>query len=446
MPTPDAADLSRRHLLKTGAAAAVLAAAPRVHAAGDDVGEGIQIGLIGCGGRGSGAVLDALGAAHKSIYPGEGYHTEDAAEGAKATRRGVRVVALADLFQDRMDRCAKNLAAVGQPVPEENRFLGFDAYKKLLAIPEINYVILATPPHFRPETFRAAVEAGKNVFMEKPGAVDAPGVRSLLETARLAADKGLAVGAGTQRRHESTYRETIGRIHDGAIGEITHAKCYWNGSEVWTITRQPEWSDMEWQLRNWNYLTWLGGDHIVEQHIHNLDIINWALDAVPLRAVSAVGGRQVRTREVHGNVYDHFAVEYEYPGGVSVFSQCRQINSCKSIVGEDLYGTEGWSNCKNEIRPHDGERWRLRKRSRAGHELEHEHLIESIRTGQPLREAEGLAESTLTAILGREAAYSGQQVTWEDALQSERRLGPTEYALGDYRVPPVAMPGTYRFA
>lgn len=438
-------DLTRRRVLQTGAAATLLVAAPPVHAAGDDVGAGIKIGLIGCGGRGGGAVLDALGAAHKSIYPHSGYHTEDAAEGARATRKGVEVVALADLFRDRIDRCAKNLAAVGQPVAEENQFLGFDAYKKLLAIPEINYVILATPPHFRPATFRAAIEAGKNVFMEKPAAVDAPGVRSILETGRLAAEKGLAVGAGTQRRHESTYRDTIGRLHDGAVGEITHAKCYWNGSEVWTITREPGWSDMEWQLRNWNYLTWLGGDHIVEQHIHNLDIINWTLGAVPIRAVSGVGGRQVRTREVHGNVYDHFAVEYEYPEGVSLFSQCRQINSCRSMVGEEVYGTEGWSNCKNDIRPHDGERWRRRERSRAGHELEHEHLIDSIRSGRPINEAPSLAESTMTAILGREAAYSGQQVTWADAMKSETRLGPAEYALGDHPVPPVPMPGTYRF-
>lgn len=445
MATPNPSGITRRTVLKSGATAALLAAAPRVHAGASDVGEGIKIGLIGCGGRGSGAVLDAVGAARNSIYPGVGYHFEDAQDGAKATREGIKVVALADLFDDRLSRCADNLQRVGQAVPEENRFLGFDAYKKLLAIPEINYVILATPPYFRPQTLMASIQAGKNVFMEKPAAVDAPGVRMVMEAGRLADEKGLGIGAGTQRRHESPYRETIKRIHDGAIGEITHAKCYWNGNEVWLINRRPEWSDMEWQIRNWNYLSWLGGDHIVEQHVHNLDVMNWALDSRPIRAVSGIGGRQVRTREVHGNVYDHFAVEYEYPGGVTMFSQCRQINGCKTIIGEEVFGTKGWSNCENTIRPTEGKRWRLRERGRSGYPQEHENLIDSIRSGKPINEAQTIAESTMTGILGREATYSGTEVTWDQAMASETRLGPAEVTLGDFAVPEVPMPGSHKF-
>jgi predicted dehydrogenase len=442
--------LSRRSFIQ-GSSAAVAGAltalnVPHVHAASLEKDPGVRIGLIGCGGRGTGAVLNAVGAAVKSIYPQEGYHTEDVAEGATRRHQNIQVVALADLFEERLQRCQHNLARLGLNVPSDQCFIGFDAYETLLAHPDINYVILATPPHFRPVHLRAAIEAGKHVFMEKPAAVDVPGVTTVLEAGKLAATKKLGIAAGTQRRHSENYRQTIRRIHDGAIGDIVFAKCYWNGGQIWVIDRQPGWSDMEWQLRNWNYFTWLSGDHIVEQHVHNLDIMNWVLGAHPIKAVSALGGRQSRRGKRHGHVFDHFAVEYEYPNGVTMFSQCRQINNCKNTVGEFVAGSKGKSNCADSIQPAGGDEWRYDQKPANAYEREHQNLIASIRAGEPINEAQTIAESTLTAILGREAAYSGQEVIWDEALRSTTRLGPEEYAFGPHDFPAIARPGTYKFS
>ena len=441
-------DRSRRAFLKqtslavAGAAAVHAAGAPALFAAEDAA---IRIGVIGCGGRGTGAVLDALGAATKVIYPSAGYHTEDVAAGAAIAHKNITVVALADLFPDRLARARGELAKVGIEIPQARAFTGFDAYTQLLAIPEINYVILATPPHFRPQHVMAAVRAGKHVFMEKPCAVDVPGVRLVMEAGELAAQKQLGIAAGTQRRHDRGYQETIKRIRDGAIGEIVYAKAYWNGGQIWVIDREPQWSDVEWQLRNWNYFTWLSGDHIVEQHVHNLDVMNWVLGAHPVRAVSGLGGRQVRTGDRHGHIFDHFAVEFEYPNGVTVFSQCRQIDGCQNIVSEHVVGSLGTSNCANRIDPKSGEKWQFRQDAGSAYRLTHEDLIASILAGTPINEAQAVAESTMTGILGREAVYSGQAVTWEKAMQVQARLGPPEYAMGAYPIPPVAMPGQYRF-
>ena len=405
----------------------------------------IKIGLIGCGGRGTGAVLDALGAATKVIYPAEGYHTEDVAEGTRIAHSNISLVAIADLFEDRLGRAHAQFQKLGIESPKQRRFIGFAAYRQVLAIPEINYVILATPPHFRPQQLMAAVEAGKHVFIEKPAAVDAPGVRLVLQAGELAKSKGLGIASGTQRRHDPGYRETVKRIHDGAIGDIVYAKCYWNGGQIWVIDREPGWTDMEWQLRNWNYFTWLSGDHIVEQHVHNLDVMNWALRSHPIRAVSGLGGRQVRVGDRHGHINDHFSVEYEYPNGVTVFSQCRQINGCQNTVGEVVVGSLGTSNCANRIDPKQGEKWRYSGEGGNAYRLAHEHLIASILAGTPINEAQATAESTMTGILGREAVYGGRAVTWEQAMASQTRLGPPTYAMGPYPIPPVYMPGQYRF-
>ena len=352
-------DSSRRGFLKQTslglAGAAAAAQVPLVHAgsgAAAKVTE-IKIGLIGCGGRGTGATLDALGAATRVIYPAEGYHTEDVAEGAKISHANIKVVALADLFGDRLDRAKGELAKLGIEIAAGRCFTGFDAYLKLLKIPEINYVILATPPHFRPLHLKAAIEAGKNAFIEKPCAVDVPGIHTAIEAGELARKNNLGIAAGTQRRHQHGYIETIMRIKDGAIGDIMYAKAYWNGGQIWVVDKESSWSDMEWQLRNWNYFTWLGGDHIVEQHVHNLDVMNWVLGAHPIKAVSGLGGRQVRTSQREGHIFDHFAVEFEYPNGITVFSQCRQINGCDNIVGEAVIGTKGTSNCETGSRPGD---------------------------------------------------------------------------------------------
>ncbi len=442
-------DLSRRQFLKRSSLALAGAAAagfPLVNTAHAAAGIEVKIGLIGCGGRGNGAVLDALGAATKVVYPATGYHTEDVAQGATIEKKNVRVVALADLFEDRLAGCRAQLAKLGLEIPKKMCFTGFDAYRHLLAVPEINYVVLATPPHFRPAQLKAAIEAGKHVFMEKPVAVDVPGVKTIIEAGELAAQKGLGIAAGTQRRHLKSYQETIRRLHDGAIGDIVYARCYWNGGEIWYIERKAGWSDMEWQLRNWNYFTWLSGDHIVEQHVHNLDIINWVLGAHPVRAVSGLGGRQVRTSPQHGHIFDHFAVEFEYPGGVRMFSQCRQINGCKGMVEEAVVGTAGTSNCRDFIMAKDGGKWRFRDEDPNPYRQEHEDLIASIGAGNPINEARAVAESTMTAIIGREAVYSGKEIEWDAAMKSTTRLGPEEYDFGPYPTPPVAMPGRYRFS
>ncbi len=440
-----ASGISRRQFVRNAAvgAAATAVSWRMVHGALNDDFQ-VKIGLIGCGGRGTGAVLNALGAATHVIYPAAGYHTEDVAENAAVARPNIRVVALADVFADRLQACRAQLERLNIKIPDEHCFVGFDAYRQLLAVEEINYVILAEPPHFRPAHLMAAVEAGKHVFMEKPAAVDVPGVKLVMQAGELAAQKGLGIAAGTQRRHQLSYRETIQRIHDGAIGEIIYGKAYWNGGEIWVIERRPEWTDMEWQLRNWNYFTWLSGDHIVEQHVHNLDVMNWVIGAHPIRAVSGLGGRQVRTDPKYGHIFDHFAVEFEYPDGVTVFSQCRQINGCQNIVGEAVIGSKGRSDCAQFIQT-DGERRRYRGENPNPYEREHEDLIASIREGKPINEAQSVAESTMTGILGREAAYSGQAISWEDAMQSTTRLGPDRYEFGPLPVPPVAMPGRYQF-
>lgn len=437
----------RREFLTMAGTAAAAAALPRVHTAfGAEQEQQVKIGLIGCGGRGTGAVLDALGAATKVIYPAAGFHTEDVAPDAAVKHKNIQVAALADLFPDRLERCKQQLAKLGVQVPADRCFTGFDGYKKLLAIEEVNYVILASPPHFRPAHFRAAVDAGKHVFMEKPVAVDVPGVRAVLEAGELAKQKCLGVAAGIQRRHLKSYQSAVEQIRGGMIGELIYGRCYWNGSQIWVIAREEGWTDMEWQLRNWNYFTWLSGDHYVEQHVHNLDIMNWVIGAHPIRAVSAVGGRQVRTGEVHGHIFDHFAVEFEYPNGVRMFSQARQINGCDNLVEEAVVGTLGESNCKTSIRRRDGRTWRFRDRDPNPYQQEHLDLIASIREGKPLNVAQAVAEATMTGILGREAAYSGKAIEWDTAMKSETRIGPEKYEFGPYPIPPVAMPGQYRFA
>jgi predicted dehydrogenase len=363
--------------------------------------------------------------------------------------KDLQVVALCDVFKDRINACRDNLKKLGVEVPETMCFDGFEGYKKLVAVPEVNYVIHATSPHFRPMHVKAAVEAGKHVFMEKPGAVDGPGVRTLLEAYDIAKQKNLGIAAGTQRRHRPSYREAIKRIQDGQIGDLQFMRCYWNGGVIWVIEKTPGMSEMEWQLRNWNYFTWTSGDHIAEQHVHNLDIMNWAMGAHPIKAYGQ-GGRQGRRHPIHGNIYDHFAVEYEYPNGVRMFSQCRQMDGSEGRVGEFIHGSKGTATLldgNNLLSVKGGTNWRSRSLEDGNpYQQEHQDLIASIRAGQPLNEARNLAESTLTAIMGRESAYTGQTVEWEQALNSRLRYGPEKYEFGDVPFPEVPVPGKHKFA
>ena len=408
---------NRRQFVKsTGGALAALAAPRLVHAAGQDT---IRIGLIGCGGRGTGAALNCVESAG-----------------------GVEIHAMGDLFPDRLVSSREKLANGGignaYHVTDETCFTGWDAYRGVLAT-GVDMVILATPPHFRPQHLRAAIEAGVHVFTEKPVAVDGAGVRSVMESARMAQSKGLAIVAGTQRRYEAPYREALRRVHDGAIGELVGAQCYWNQGGLWMHPRQEGWSDMEWQLRNWLYFTWLSGDHIVEQHVHNLDVINWAFRAHPERCW-AMGGREVRTDAAYGNVFDHFAVEYEYPGGVRTHSFSRQIDGCATRVAERLHGTAGSCDPREWVR---GEKnWRWTGDYTNPYEQEHAELIQSIRGGEPLNDGVQVAEATLTAIMGRMSAYTGKEVSWEQALESKLDLSPASYEFGELPVRPIAVPGT----
>jgi predicted dehydrogenase len=447
--TPD--NLNRRQFVKKSsigiAGAAMAMHIPNIITARAKPDAPINIGVIGCGGRGTGAALDALNAATHVIYPELGFHTENAAEGAKATAKNINVIALADLFPDRLQNCKMQLEKVGRPVKKELCFSGFDAYKKLLEIPEINYVILAEPPHFRPMHLRAAVEAGKNVFMEKPAAVDATGVRSVIESGEIAKKKGLSIVAGTQRRYDNAMQETVKRVQDGAVGEIRSAVARWMGGEIWVIDPKPEWSQMEAQLRNWNYYCWLSGDIIVEQFVHSLDLINWVLQANPIKAVG-LGGRQVRTDpKRYGNVYDHFSVQYEYPNDITVFALDRQINGCTNYVDDTIIGTDGralFSNRTNEYTSKKGN-WRFRGDRNNPYQTEHEALANAIRTGETINEAKQMAESTLTGIMGREVCYSGLEMDWETAMNMKQELKPVKYAFGDNPIDPVPMPGQYRF-
>lgn len=412
--------LDRRTLLKSSAAATgSLALSSFAHGHGS---EKVRIGLIGCGGRGTGAAEDCIEA--------------DPA---------VELVAMGDLFADRIESSKRSLAGrlenmgrgEAQKTTDETTFAGWDAYQKVIDS-DVDIIVTATPPAFRPMVFEAAIAAGKHVFMEKPVAVDPPGVRRVIAAARKAKEQNLSVVAGTQRRHQKSYLETMQRIHEGAIGEVVAAQCWWNQGGLWVKKQEPNWSDMEWQVRNWLYFTWASGDHIVEQHIHNLDVVNWAMGGAPVKA-RGMGGRQSRTQSEYGNIFDHFAIEYEYASGAIAHSYCRQINGCANRVAERLVGTKGTSNPNGSI---SGENeWKFGGGGKNPYVQEHIDLIASIRNGDGLNEGERVAHSTLTAIMGRMSAYTGRELTWDEALNSEFDLTPPAYAFGDLQVNPVAIPG-----
>ncbi|MCC6731059.1 MAG: Gfo/Idh/MocA family oxidoreductase [Chthonomonadales bacterium] len=412
--------VTRRHFLRSSAAAAVSAAllstGNYAFAQGSDR---IRVGLIGCGGRGTGAAGDCANSAPN-----------------------IEIWAMGDVFEDRLNGSREHLKGLGDKlkVTDERCFTGIDAYKHVLA-QDIQLVILATPPGFRPVHFQAAIEAGKHVFMEKPVATDAPGIRAVLAAGDLATQKGLAVVAGTQRRHQNGYVATMRRIHDGAIGDLVGAQVYWNGGGVGNGTGEFTENDatLEWQIRHWYYLTWLCGDHIVEQHVHNIDVANWAFGAHPVSAMG-VGGRAQRTAPVYGQIFDHFAIDFEYPNGVRVMSMCRHWDNTPSNVSERVVGTRGVSDCSSNI--WGATPWRYQGQGNNPYVTEHTDLVNSIRAGKPLNEARAVAESTLSAIMGRMAAYTGQVVTWDEALNSKESLMP---AVDDLKrvlgVPPVAVPG-----
>ncbi|WP_375582135.1 Gfo/Idh/MocA family protein [Cyclobacterium xiamenense] len=388
--------------------------------------ETLKVGLIGCGGRGTGAAAQALKA-----------------------DKDAELTCMADIFSDYLEESYQSLKKINPEqvkVGNAQKFVGFDAYQKVLDA-GVDVVILTTPPAFRPAHFKAAVDAGKHVFCEKPVAVDAPGVRSVLDSARKAKEKGLSVVSGFTFRYDFPKRALFSRILDGEIGEVTSVFTARNGGGLWYKPRQDHWTEMEYQLRNWYYYDWLSGDYIVEMMVHSLDMMSWALgDRLPIQA-TGTGGRQSRTESQWGNIYDHFAIEYEYENNIKGVHFSRQQKGCSNTNKVDIAGTEGFASVDVGKRIHatmGSERWDYKGESNNPYETQHEELFASIRAGQPMNEGELMANSTMLAILGRMVGYSGQTITWEQAMNSEHKLGP---AAEDYRwdlvveVPPIAVPG-----
>ena len=420
--------MNRRHFVKTSAAfAATPILLPNVLRFGQDSDDTIRVGLVGCGGRGTGAASQSLYADSKVV-----------------------LTAAADLFPDRMGSSLTNLRnqhGERVKVDEDHQFFGFDAYERLINS-GVDVVILATPPCFRPAQLRAAVEKGVHIFCEKPMAVDAPGVRSVFESVEIARQKRLSIVSGFVWRYSDPERATFGQINNGLIGDIRAAYTTYNTGVLNKFPRKPEWSEMEFQLRNWQHFTWLGGDHIVEQACHSIDKMHWSLGGVLPTQCTAIGGRQARTGEESGNVYDHFSVTYEYASGARGFHMCRQIPNCTNDNSDYILGAKGIADINGWVPRHTvtGETdWRYRGERRNMYQTQHDELIASIRAGEPVNDGQFMTESTLLAIMGRMAAYTGRTITWEQALNSQEQLTPDEWELGDVHFPPVAIPGQTPF-
>jgi myo-inositol 2-dehydrogenase/D-chiro-inositol 1-dehydrogenase len=375
----------------------------------------LKAGVIGCGGRGTGAANNFLSAGPN-----------------------LQIVALGDTFQDRIDTCrASILKQHQQDVPLENCFVGFDAYQKVIDA-GVDIIILATPPFFRPDHLAAAIAAKKHVFAEKPVCVDPVGARSVMATGEKAKGSGLCIVTGTQRRHQRDYVANWQQVAQGAMGDIVGGNVYWNGGKLWHRDNNPAWSEMEWMIRDWVNWTWLSGDHIVEQHVHNLDVMNWFTGTHPVKAV----GMGSRLRRVTGNQYDNFSIDYTFENGTHVHSMCRQINGCANSVSERLQGTKGSTNCQNSILdlagneiwkfeyPLDAEGQPARGEMVDPYVQEHIDLVTAIRGNTTINEAENTAISTMVAIMGRISAYTGKETTFEEMMNSDLKLGPKVFEWG----------------
>lgn len=418
---------TRRHFIQATAAAGVAAALPlsqSAYAAGGDM---LRVGLIGCGGRGTGACRQALQA-----------------------DKNVQLTAMGDAFEDRLETSLKSLERIESisgkiAVPPENRFVGFDAYKNVIANSDV--VLLTTPPHFRPIHLKAAIDAGKHVFAEKPVAVDGPGVRSVLETCRLAKEKKLSVVSGLCLRYSYGYQEIIRRIAEGEIGEVHTVQSNDYRGKIWVRPRKEEWSDMTWQMRNWYYFTWLSGDFNVEQHVHHLDVGAWAAGGYPVAAVG-MGGRIVRNAPEFGNIFDHHSVVYEYENGIQMNSNTRQMSGCHNNNSVQVYGSKGMANFSERkgglYTVVAGKQSLFEGESNPFYQTEHDELFAGIRSGNPINNGEYMSHSTLLGIQGRMATYTGQRVTWEQALISQEDLSPPAYTWDAVPTYKIAVPGVTR--
>jgi len=385
----------------------------------------LKVGLIGCGGRGSGAAAQAL-----------------------AADPDVILTAMGDVFMDRLEESYKSLAEVAPlkvKVDKANKFVGFDAYKKVIAS-GVDVVILTTPPYFRPDHLAAAIEAGKHVFCEKPVAVDAPGVRKVIMAAKKAEEKKLSLVSGFTFRYDNPKRAFFERVLQGEIGEVKTVSSTRNGGYLWYKPRQAQWTDMEYLMRNWYYQNWLSGDYLVEMIVHSLDMMSWALgDKVPLRA-TGTGGRQARVEKMYGNIYDHFAIEYEYENNVQGFSFSRQMQNCSGRNSVEIAGTLGNAIVKSggELQITGKNSWTYNGEKNDPYQTQHDELFASIRNNKPMNDGIRMANSTMLAILGRMVAYSGQTLRWDEAINSNQVLGPVHDQMNwnlKYTVPDIAIPG-----
>ncbi len=428
-------DNSRRDFVKkTGSAVLagglginVLSARSSSHQMNTDT---LKVAVIGCGGRGTGAALQATRADNNVV-----------------------LTMMVDIFQDVLDESYNALMKENPgkiKVDESNRLVGFDAYKKVLES-DVDVVILTTPPSFRPGHLRAAIEAGKHVFCEKPVAVDAPGIRHVIESAKMAKAKGLAVMSGFCWRHDDPKNATFDRLLDGAIGDIHTVYNTYNTGELWYRDRKPGWSDFETTMRNWLYYNWLSGDHINEQAVHSLDMMSWAFGDVLPVSVTGTGGRQSRTAEKFGNVYDHFAIVYDYPDGKKGFHFSRQQKNCSRAYGLDINGDKGRCNIhvSNNHEIIGKKNWKWEGERNDMYQTEHNTLFASIRSGKPFNDGVRMAHSTMLAIWGRMAAYTGQTISWDEAINSNETLGPKleDYSWNlNWPMQEVAQPGITKFA
>ncbi|MBK7405205.1 MAG: Gfo/Idh/MocA family oxidoreductase [Phycisphaerales bacterium] len=437
--------MNRRDFVKTSglAIAATAVGGPALAYAGGS--DRIKVGLIGCGGRGTGAASQALQA-----------------------DPGIVLWSMGDIFAERIESSHKYLAdqmaelddegGAGTKwrnklqVADDRRFVGFDAYQHVIDS-GVDAVILTTFPHFRPAQIKAAVAAGKHIFAEKPVAVDGPGIRSVLESSAEAQRKNLALQVGFCWRYHAAMRAGLGKVLDGSIGDVTTVQTTYHTGTLQKHPRQPSWSDMEFEMRNWWHFTWLSGDHIVEQAIHSIDRMAWALgDMLPAR-VNCLGGRAARSGPEHGDVFDHFAAVYEYDDGRRAFHTCRQIDGCPSDNSDYVYGTKGaayingWTPNRIATRDLSGkELWHFEGEVKDMYQQEHDELWASIRAGKPNNDCVRGARSNLMAIMARMAAYTGQTITWDQALNSQEHLGPTEYSWSSLPAPTVAIPGQTKFS
>lgn len=386
----------------------------------------LKAALIGCGNRGAGAASQFL-----------------------ESGPNVLIVALADIFPDQMEACRKVLMEkFNNKIEDNNCFIGFDAYQKIMEIPDVDVVLLCTPTHFRPNHFKAAVEAGKHVFMEKPCAVDPAGIRTVIASAKVATSKGLTIVTGNQRRHRRDYWEAYIQVRNGIIGDIVSAASHWNQGALWNKKPRPDWSDMEYCIRNWFNIKWLSGDHILDQGIHNIDVITWFMGEQPVKAIGFGG----RARRLSGDIFDFFSIDYYYNDNRRMLHTSRQIDGCDGNVSEQILGTKGIAqlNDRDEIKILDWSGnvlWEYDYQNnpvKNPYEQEHIHLVESIRLNRKINQAEDLAYSNMTAILGREAAYTGKSITWDEIMASDLRYGPDKYEMGplpDYHEGIIPIPG-----